>query len=130
MKKLRLPLLRRWFEMTISGVKQEDYREITPYWCNRLLLYEGKSRKTGWWYMMMEFEGCFFRKAIEDGIATGKITFKPFDETVVMLGYPKNNDLEKIAIYKHAGITINTGNPEWGAEPGVYYFVIKHGEEI
>lgn len=28
---------------------------------------------------------------------------------------------------KWYGIEIRTGNPEWGAEPGKLYFVIKHG---
>ena len=31
MKNLQLSLKRNWFEMTKSGVKTEDYREITPY---------------------------------------------------------------------------------------------------
>lgn len=33
---LQLSLKTRWFEMTKSGLKTEDYREITPYWVKRL----------------------------------------------------------------------------------------------
>lgn len=28
---------KKWFYMVRSGEKTEEYREITPYWCNRLL---------------------------------------------------------------------------------------------
>lgn len=46
------------------------------------------------------------------------------------LGYPKSTDTERIIKFEHAGIEIRTGNPEWGAEPGKLYFVIKHGKRI
>ena len=36
MKNLQLSLKKNWFEMTKSGLKTEDYREITPYWYGRL----------------------------------------------------------------------------------------------
>ena len=39
---LFLPLKEIWFNMTKSGEKREDYREITGYWCSRLLLHKGK----------------------------------------------------------------------------------------
>lgn len=34
---LHLFLKDKWFQMYKDGVKTEEYREITPYWCNRLL---------------------------------------------------------------------------------------------
>lgn len=36
MKTLHLNLHRKWFDMIKSGEKTEEYREITPYWMNRL----------------------------------------------------------------------------------------------
>ena len=33
---LRLSLKTKWFEMTKSGIKKEDYREINEYWIRRL----------------------------------------------------------------------------------------------
>lgn len=36
-KILHLPLKAKWFKMQESGEKPEEYREITPYWCKRLL---------------------------------------------------------------------------------------------
>jgi len=39
---LQLALKRQWFELTDCGEKKEDYREITPYWCNRLFKKNSK----------------------------------------------------------------------------------------
>ena len=35
---LHLPMKKKWYIMTERGEKPEDYREITPYWINRLLV--------------------------------------------------------------------------------------------
>ena len=34
-----MPLKAQWYEMIESGVKTEEYREIKPYWNQRLLMY-------------------------------------------------------------------------------------------
>lgn len=106
MANLQLSLKTKWFEMTKSGGKTEDYREITPYWIKRLcddVEYYGKS-----------WEG----------------VFKNFETNIMTLGYPKSTNTERIIKFKHAGIEIREGKPEWGAEPGKLYFVIKHGGRI
>lgn len=36
MKILHLKLKKKWFDMIVSGVKKEEYREIKPYWDKRL----------------------------------------------------------------------------------------------
>ena len=43
---LRLSLKKKWFDLTKRGIKPEDYREITPYWCARLLLQNGEKQAT------------------------------------------------------------------------------------
>lgn len=130
MKNLQLSLIKKWFDMTEYGEKPEDYRKLTPYWCNRFLLYEGEIKTVKWWSFMQNYEGCFFQKAIESNIENGKITFKNFETNTMTLGYPSKNDTSKILTYKHAGIHIGEGKPEWGAEKGKLYFVIKHGDRI
>lgn len=128
MLRLQLSLLRKWFEMTKSGVKKEDYREITPYWANRLIkggnleYWEGKLDKTG-----NELITGFFEK-FKTEIETRYGGFKDFTVNKMTLGYPSKEDQEKIINLKHKGIEIRMGNPEWGAEEGKFYFVIKHGE--
>jgi len=125
MKTLRLPLKTKWFEMSKAGIKKEDYREINPYWYKRLFAdahpsksirqeacdnFKNPNSATNW-----NFKNGYYSK------------FKQFDQNVMTLGYPKNGDTEKILRLEHKGIEIRTGNPEWGAEPGKLYFVIKHG---
>lgn len=127
---IQLSLIEKWFRLTEDFTKPEDYREITPYWCNRFLLYEGKNKPVKWWGFMQNVEGCFFRKAIENNIVNGKITFKNFDENVMTLGYPKKTDKDKILRFEHKGIEIRTGNPNWGAEPSKRYFVVMHGRSL
>lgn len=36
MRILHLALKKQWFDMIASGVKQEEYRELKPYWHKRL----------------------------------------------------------------------------------------------
>ena len=36
MKILHLTLKKKWFDMILSGEKREEYREIKPYWMDRL----------------------------------------------------------------------------------------------
>ena len=37
MKILDLPLKKEWYNMIDSGIKTEEYRELKPFWANRLL---------------------------------------------------------------------------------------------
>lgn len=104
MKELRLPLIRKYFDMTGPDDKTEDYREINDYWENRLQRVNGMK--------------------LPDN------QFKQFDVNVMTLGYPKKGDNTRIKKYEHLGIEIRTGKPEWGAEPGKLYFVILHGDII
>lgn len=43
-KILHLNLKKKWFDMIASGEKKEEYREITGYWVQRLLL-DGNGNK-------------------------------------------------------------------------------------
>lgn len=36
MKTLTLNLKKKWFDMIKAGIKKEEYREMSPYWHNRL----------------------------------------------------------------------------------------------
>lgn len=139
MKTLRLPLKRKWFEMTALGIKTEDYRELTPYWCGKFLMWNGEKQSREWWENMFfkGYEGnCgvmvkrFFKKSpfiYDSDLCINAITQREFDTNKITLGYPKATDNSRILNFEHKGIEIRTGNPEWGAEPDKIYFVIKHG---
>ena len=121
MKDLQLSLKKNWFEMTKSGIKTEDYREINPYWFKRLFNDPDKEMisemiekiKLGWSIISI---GDYFLHYP-----------KKFQSNIMTLGYPKSTDTSRIIKLEHKGIEIEKGNPAWGAEPDTYYFVIKHG---
>ena len=125
MANLQLSLKKQWFEMTKSGVKTEDYREITPYWVKRLTQIEGECD--------LVYAADFLKKGKEYNdtmFGRQKHGFcfpKKFAYNVMTLSYPKNGDTERILKLEHKGIEIGYGKPEWGAEPNKFYFIIKHG---
>lgn len=140
MKNLQLSLKTKWFEMTKSGIKTEDYREITPYWTNRLFLYQGDSLKNNLDDLEIELiceelnntNNCLseLEEEVLFALDNWYLRFKDFTQNTMTLGYPKKGDAERILILEHKGIEIRTGNPDWGAEEGKLYFVIKHGKKL
>lgn len=50
--------------------------------------------------------------------------FRHFDRLVFTLGYPKKDDTERRLEFANPQVSIGSGRPEWGAEPGRLYFVI------
>jgi hypothetical protein len=105
MKTLTLPLKKKWFDMIKSGEKKEEYREIKPYWKKRLR-----------------------HIALKINLSTVYEGFQQYDCLVFTLGYPKAGDTERRLTFKNPRISIGTGKPEWGAEPGKNYFVITWEE--
>jgi len=120
---LQLSLKMQWFELTKSGVKTEDYRELNEYWCNRLI-YLCREDMT-----FSEFVKYVNGKQVNQYYAD-HFAFKTFTTNTMTLGYPKSTDSDRILKYEHAGVEIREGNPAWGAEEGKLYFVIKHGNLI
>ena len=118
---LQLPLTRQWFEKTEAGIKPEDYREVTPYWYSRLVLYNGLKKSQKWWEEYFNYAFAFDDSPTE---------FQKFTTNIMTLGYPSKTDESRILRYEHAGIEIRTGVEAWGAEPNKLYFVIKHGKRI
>lgn len=100
---LHLTLNKQWFDMIKSGEKKEEYRSIVPYWTKRL---------------------CEFNKK-ENVYEIYKFKFVEFS-----LGYPKKGDTEKIMKFKINDIVIGLGKEEWGAEPGMNYFIIRLGDKV
>jgi hypothetical protein len=124
---LRMPLKRQWFELTKSGVKTEDYRELNEYWAKRLLK-KVHTPYGGYFSAMSDFVKGKYDFAEWRHYAGSP--FETFDFNCMTLGYPSKDDTSRIIKLEHKGIEIRTGNPEWGAEPNKLYFVIKHGNII
>lgn len=81
--------------MIESGEKREEYREIKPFWCKRLLKYKNTIR-----------DWCVFRQ--------------DYTHVRFRYGYTK-----RTMLYKIDEITIGDGNPNWGAPTDKVVFIIK-----
>lgn len=99
-KVLHLNLKKKWYDMILSGEKKEEYRGVKDYWAKRFNYFNSKDLIT-----------------CNHG----------FSEIVFRNGYSKNAPTMKIQL---KSIELNTGKPEWGANPKETYFVIKLGEII
>jgi len=125
---LQLSLTKKWFDLTKSEVKTEDYREITDYWCRRLLISHEEIEWSIWNELIEDLNNpTLHHSNLTECMKYFNISFKEFNYNIMTLGYPKATDSERILRLEHKGIEIRTGNPEWGAEPCKFYFVIKHG---
>jgi hypothetical protein len=120
-KDLRLPLKKKWFEMTSPNGKREDYREVNHYWIKRLM-----TKKYNNLYPIEQEAIDGILKHIDPNYLV-KNHSKKFDLNIMTLGYPKSGDKSRTKVFAHKRIEVRTGNPEWGAEPNKLYFVIMHG---
>lgn len=127
---LQLSLIKKWFDLTKSGEKTEDYREITSFWCNRLLLHNGKSQSKTFWEnnFLTVLDIISFKNIVNEN--THGISFKPVNKNIMTLGYPSFDDRHKYLHLENKGISIAFGKSDWGANPNKYYFIIKHGRII
>ena len=125
-KILHLPLKAKWYEMQERGEKTEEYREITPYWYQRL--YQRKA-------MYYQAAGPLSREDAEyccepdlryiltgDGFADTEL--KPYTHVLFRYGYT-----QRCFIHRIDSITIGRGNPEWGAPADRDVFIIRHHKE-
>jgi hypothetical protein len=104
---LHYTLKKQWFDMTKAKIKREEYRQIKKYWVQRLC--EDHQGMIGGDFM--------------DAHTVTAYTFKPFTSAFMRNGYASDAPTHTEQI---ESITIGTGRPEWGAEPGKLYFVIKY----
>ena len=105
-KTLHLSLKKEWYNMIESGEKKEEYREIKPYWCKRLIHDYDEH--------MEEFGAIIFDEK----------NFKKYDKIKFTYGYTK-----KYMVFECNGIDVGIGNAEWGASDKPV-FIIKLGKRI
>ena len=114
--------------MIRSGEKPEEYREITYYWFRRLFYCDKvESRSLIEIILFVMRHGKHIDELIREYVQPKCNAGGSEDYTHVhfTLGYPRKDDAERNMIKKIKEIVIGTGRPEWGAEPGKEYFVIK-----
>lgn len=108
---LHLPIKGVWFNMIASGEKKEEYRDVKRYYIDRLRKKVPLTKNGGIDLVAHD---------AHDIWATEK-----FDILHLTAGYGHDKPQLWAEI---KSITIGPGNPAWGAEPGVDYFVIKIGK--
>ncbi len=92
---LTLQIKKKWFDMIVSGKKKEEYREIKPYYTTR-------------------FKNIHLLSYNElPELWTETVIFKN--------GYSSSSP----SITCEVRLTIGTGKPEWGAEPGKEYYILQ-----
>ena len=119
-RNITFALKKEWFELIKSGEKKEEYREITPYWCNRLLDVKR---------LNMMIEDCS-AEMIELMVNKSYFHINQFSQVTFTLGYPNSGDKERRIVFKNAHIRIGEGKKEWGAKAGRKYFVISWEDRI
>lgn len=108
--------------MTRDKIKREEYRDITLYWATRLLYKIGVpwgGHLSAWKDII---EGDYEFKGWKQ-FTGGAPVFREFTNACARNGYAK--DAPKLT-EQIESISIGEGRPEWGAEPGKKYFVIRY----
>lgn len=92
--------------MIQSGEKKEEYREVSPYWARRLMVSISEP---------VRLPGGSWEYSYESKIFD---TIHFYNGGSPCIKYP-NFSCES------GGIQIGYGKPQWGAAPGVLYFIIN-----
>lgn len=126
MKILDLPLKKEWYDMIESGIKTEEYREIKPYWYQRLYQrkkefgYDGRLTREECEYICQQSLRYILKG---EGFAVAEL--KPFTHIRFRYGYTK-----RTMLFELNGITIGKGNTEWGAPADKEVFILKLGKKV
>lgn len=118
---LHLPLKAKWYEMIESGIKTEEYRDLSSFWINRLTRYGEGEKLNGRLYADFLSSS---PKVLQLNIEGGIMRFTEFDAVKFSYGYTK-----RTMTFECKGITIGKGKAEWGA-PDNDVFIIKLGKRI
>lgn len=134
---LQLNLIKEWFDLTLKGIKKEEYRDITPHWASRLLCMENGnnlskcySKETIEWICisLKRWEDLNYA-SIEEVLDEFNIKFKEYHYTDFRNGYKSLKILPRFII-ENKNITIGVGKEEWGFISNKPVFIIHHGKII
>ena len=123
MEILHLVLIGKWYGMIDRGEKTEEYRALTPYWCNRLI------QKYGINYWNETFKNNSIERLSRiwgDGKPEifGFNGIRGYDAVCFHRGYTNTT-----MSFEYKYLTIGKGNKEWGA-PEDNVFIIKLGDRL
>ena len=107
---LTLPIKRKWFDMIVSGEKKEEYREIKDYYDSR-------------------FSKAFGSIRVRDSVLHNVLIATKRVEWPVPVIFRNGYSAMAPQIKAMCTLSIGTGKPEWGTEPGRKYYIL-HIKEI
>ena len=137
MATLQLNLIKQWFNLTLQGIKKEEYRDITPYWAKRFLCMENGESLTkcysnsvikGICNTLKDLEALGYN-SFEHVLLTFHIRFKEFETTDFRNGYKALNKVPRFII-ENKGTKIGIGKEEWGFIRETPKFIVIHGKII
>ena len=95
---LVLPIKKKWFDMILSGEKKEEYKEVSAYWKTRF-----SNVFVMYPYSYLPAGGVLRPILFRNGYRKDSPSFCALCELV----------------------DVREGKPEWGAEPGKKYYVLR-----
>ncbi|WP_071146137.1 hypothetical protein [Bacteroides ihuae] len=127
---LKLTLSCKWYDMIESGIKKEEYRDITPYWISRICRKNDKhltkEEKTTLFNILHETGALGFVAAI---ISCG-ITFYNHKTVTFYRGVPYFSDKAKHMTWSIESMGIGIGNIDWGAPQNKHVIKLTLGKRI
>ena len=98
---LLLPIMKKWYDMILSGEKKEEYRNLTTYYLKRF-----------------QTQGM---------IADDAASIIPCDRLICFRnGYSSSSP----QFFARCTLRVGTGKPDWGAEDGKKYYILQIHEII
>lgn len=126
-KILDLPLKKEWYNLIESGVKTEEYREIKPYWCNRLLNREPLGLNHWKTVLSTVFKVVEERKHVKGALhhlLVWNYKLRGYTHVRFRFGYTK-----RTMLFELNDIVVGKGNKELGA-PDNEVFILKLGKRV
>lgn len=108
---LVLPIKKIWYDMTLSGEKKEEYREIKSYYVNRFAAAFGYIKCAGFTADKEKF--------LND-LKAGNSMCKTSILVIFRNGYGKSVPFFTARVT----VSIGTGKEEWGADKDKQYFIL------
>ena len=104
---LILPIKKKWFDMIRSGEKKEEYREIKPYYDNRLMNAFG---------FILVGGQMFYGELVPEEIQK---------EWPVPVIFRNGYSADSPQLTAYCNLRIGKGKTEWGAVSGETYYILE-----
>ena len=123
MKVLDLSLKHCWYDMIASGEKTEEYRDLRPYYANRLLYGCSLGVKEYW-------ETIFANAQTKEWFKPEMLLRDYGSRFYDAVRFHRGQGSPVTMLFEYNGLGIGKGRPEWGAPEDKEVFIIKLGKRL